>query len=52
MKNIIIIGCGLWGLALCRALELSAVIYIPFGAVLLLAAFDMARGMLKEAEEG
>ena len=51
MKNAILTGCGLWGLAQCRAMELGAVLYILFGAVVLLSAFDMARDMLGEREQ-
>ena len=51
MKNAILTGCGLWGLALCRWGGLGAVMYIPFGAVVLLSAFDMARDMLGEKEQ-
>ena len=50
MKNAILTGCGLGGLALCRWGDLCAVMYIPFAVVLLVSALGLAKGILTGKE--
>ena len=36
MRDIFLTACGLWGLLLCKAMQLDAILYVVFGIVVLL----------------
>ena len=51
MKKYLLAVCGLWGLYLCRSMELDASVYIPFGIVVLTSALELSNSILGKNKE-
>ena len=51
MRDIFLTACGLWGLLLCKAMQLDAILYVVFGIVVLFGAVGLAHNILEERGE-